>query len=204
MDGGLGRNQPCDDLETQAFEVEAIVPAADVTGNNTQSLENAADFDIAGGLERDEVAELVSMRVRATMYIDTDSNAADSGEFRGSYELSTDSGFHVYDGSDFNAGVDGTDIDTNVWETTSPDLIDFGSVVSSSSFEDEANGAGGAAGYADIDRHVAFHSFLDEGPTYDRHNDLNVHVRLNNQNVDDAGYKLIVQAQLLWNVVENC
>lgn len=203
-----------DDLDLQQVSLKGTESAAhnDGTtgqfGGQSQLYTNLETFEPAGGLSRGEVAMLVYSDWTTTAYVN--STATADGTYRVLSEVSADPARTIVTGIDsagggyesFAADSGTSSLDVHRVTATDPDVLAVMQTVAHSPITDGAAGVGGAGQSTSdsVDRH-----YLEEvgsGPTYDRHNDLQVHAGTTQWNVADNATHFDISGELAWYVFE--
>lgn len=207
-----------DDLEKQRLSVETewdpggADPAADLN----ERFPGLVTFEPAQGLDRGEVAELVGYEVEVTSWIR--GTNTDEAQFVNHWELSTRSqplypglltnsfqGINSFDGTSEDGTT--TDFDTATGAPNEAildeDVIWHVRTTGDSGGFDTATGTGaGSDGVSSNDRtSMWYRDHVDSGPTYDRHNELELH---HLTSIIDNNHKLRcgLIGDLYWNVYE--
>lgn len=185
-----------DNLEVQTVHVKHEFPTDEVTGEiDSALLPNSASFDIAGGLSRDEIAELVQVRVGATAVVFGATETVDAfAQFWG--ELSTEPKML----NEAELSGTNTDPEGDASSITNPEVIDVIQMAASASFEDSTSGVGGGGDPGEYTEVINYREAFDSGPTFDRHNDLWVHTEPTNYDAQDAEFYVEYDIQLIWAI----
>lgn len=189
-----------EDLEVQ-HEVILNRYRSDLSGGNTQ-FEPLHSFEPLNGLARDEVAELVAI------YITQDSRPSftqgSENTLQEEWELSFDSDAHLQqEDTDETEDFEGlTGFDLNVLNLLDIDVLwqnyrTFQAQILSGS---DSAGAGGAKSSRTAD-YIPYRAWFGQGPITDRHDELFVHFRIQNQAFDAFG-RTETRMTLWWDVFD--
>lgn len=167
--------------------------------------EAAVNFDPAGGLERDEIAELVAFERHGIFAFLSNESQADTVEgmwelsFSPDAELTFDPFLANRPGEEADAFGSGTDIVASV-ESDSPDVLYFSRPHQTGTFADNANGTGGSGSIHMDHGDVNYREMYGAGPTADRHDTLYEHVSV--QPSANVVGTLYVHYSLYWDILE--
>jgi len=200
-------------------EVQIITGQTDFTGSGgTEQVEVLDQLEPLSnrGLDSDELAELVYMRRHSAAYIDkvTEENQTSPGELYCEHSLGINlSGPEIPPNANANnptseqrTTVEGSP--SNVTPTnvrganySEPGVIDFGTVIATSGYDEAAGGAGAGASAMAKTRELNFRQAFGSGPYVDRTDDITVFAEMNSeQNVADVSLEMTYA--LYWNVEE--
>lgn len=186
------------DVEQQHFRGEASWDTNELTGNMDDTLtQSFVELgDIAGGLDRNEVAVLrhVSMTVSAVLQGTTET-VDTSGWVEAT--LSTDT--TIQDTEQSKTAGDGLTMEAGV--TTDPDVIMVLGAAAGGGFEDSASGVGGGSTPGNVADSFNFDQH-DASPEYDRHNNLYLNFAAEGWDAQDATLTCYARGRLLYNVIE--
>lgn len=227
--GRAGEPVDWDDTERQhlAYQVEVtsdyFINELDPAGTDTPPVAglftNLLTADVAGGLDRGELAELIALKFHVgsdaavtadgTVLMQTFVLGLDDvpeGLFGGgstnytegfSGVDATDPGHPTGDGSNaslFRGGVEDNDGDLHRWTTGYTGQI-----------EDEVNGTGLGSSLIPEHDHVHFRELLGggAGPVFDRHSELHCHWATNQQGAVYNSQEYQVAYDLVWNIFDD-
>lgn len=173
----------------------------DTLAGGLNVFEDFHEFEPLGGLQRDELAELVALYVDVALF--PSPVADDEGHLRTHWELSMDSSSQLVDpaAGSTESDIDGvTGADRTVWSLESdPDILDVAAVAYVSGF-DEVDGAG-MAGTESYQRSYLYRPWAGRGPVVDRH--TNFHVHMEEALVGDSTRGQVhAYYQLIWDVFD--
>lgn len=202
---GDGRDFGYSDLDAQH-----IVFQVDTDNNLSDSLETvdpAISFDPLGGLARQELAELVMLKVDSVLQPSA-TDGADSGRFRAWGEVSFDSdertlvneAADVTDAGDYS---DITGIQTREVDVVDIDVLDAWAIYVNSPEYDTVNGVGMSASSVPYHNRTAYRALLGAGPMVDRHDELHLHLAHSIEGeADFVDLRWDTRLTLLWDVFE--
>lgn len=185
-----------EDFDIQQVHVEISTGAG--LGSAITTFEDWHTSEPLGGLQRDELAELVALMV--DVYNEPEGSAEVAGRVGVRGELSLDSDPHLVDLDDavLTSDVDGiTDLDRRVWELESdPDVLDRW-MTYGVNHDDETNGLSNSSETV-YSRTYAYRPVFGRGPVLDRHSDLHWHIDLDTNG--DPRHKLSWFTTFVWDV----
>lgn len=188
-----------EDFDVQHERIQFVL-GSDLAGGTT-TFEDFHTFEALGGLQRDELAELVALAVHVATFASP--AADDEGHIRQGWELSMDGASQLVDVDEgvTTTDVDGvTGVDRNVWSLESdPDILDVAQIAYVSGF-DEVDGAG-MAGSENYDRSYHYREWAGLGPVVDRHTNFHVHVE-HTLSGDSTRGAVFAYYQLIWDVFD--
>lgn len=202
-----------EDLEEQVVEVAYSVLGEDRAGDGSFVVDQIASFDPAGGINRDEVAELVAYQPRTALCrVRADGSEGQTpGNVDGQMEWSFNPDIQFMDGQTSDSKTvddpNGTEAPVNILKTdySGNDVFWTPQSFNTSAFNDTVNGTGGGAGVENTQTSVGVVNLREEfgaGYIADVHDKVYCHgtiQAINNPNVDIHG---ITAAKLYWDIQE--
>jgi hypothetical protein len=156
------------------------------------------------GLERGEIAELLSVRLTTEAYVNSTSTA--DGAVRGSVEISREPVFQTVDGDQIVTGTGSNDgLNYQVvgpGQTLEPDVLARAQSMGFAPFQDSASGVGGAGSTTQGRFEMDFLETYGSGPLFDRNDEFYTHVGWTQWNVDDAALHVDWYLDMAWGIHE--
>lgn len=191
------------------FDIQQVVTSA--TSNNTeitdmqQTFDNFNSIEPAGGLARDEVAELVLAIIDVSMAVPTISASGTSTVEIGS-EVSADSEPHLLvamnDGVS-ESNVDGvTGFDARNVAKVDLDPLYHHTVTGSADSADTTNGVGIGGANSHMQRRLPYRNMFGHGPEFDRHDQINWHLSYQAEGSANPGFRYAERTTLVWDVYD--
>lgn len=202
------------DITVQRQTDHFSVAAADLDGSTGQQggqhfvATSDLDIDIAGGLDRNEVAKLLATRLTVQAFVN--STATADGTVEAELEYSTEAAPEIIEqrgeGTIATAGLEGGAVDRLHSEVTnSPEVLAWARAVGHNPFSDGASGVGGGGSAGETTYVMEYGELLGEAaPEFDRHSDIHTHVALRNWNMADAAIHATGNLDLVWGIFEDC
>lgn len=187
-----------DDMETQRISADVTWDTNELTGGFDTPLPGISQklCDIAQGLERDEVAELVHVEASVTALVAATTETVDT---TGQVEVSLTSDADVPFGA-FQSETNADGVVANYDCALDPEHIIVTDLSASGGFEDSASGVGGAGSPANVSQTLNYRDAFEMGPTYDRHDDLYLHASARNFDIQDGSLFVSVNYTLYWAI----
>lgn len=176
---GGGRASEYSEFDIQTTKAELEIQGDFAGGGN--ELDQVLTIEPAGGLQRNEVAELVALY--ETIYFAQEASPGElENEVLFEYELSTDPNLRVIQGgSELSSSTDlggTTGLDGNFADTVDPDVLRVNAWGGASMSQDETNGAGAAGINAHDWEIIPYRQVFGTGPVFDRHDNLHYHMHM--------------------------
>jgi len=205
------------DFRTQVVTYENFVDAADPGAR--QGLHVAYEpLQNGGGLQQNEVAELVHMETQAGIEFEYEGNAQkpdgpSNSELRGaiginlperSEALPARAGGTQGEGTIIESqNLDRTAISDNQNSVVNDQYLQNFQAFAGSAYEDQANGPGGGSAFDGYHGTRHFRNIFGRGPVFDSNDDLTIATRLVSDDTDEGSpVQGVVRTHLIWDIAE--
>lgn len=167
-------------------------------GSGQTVFEQFHSIDPAGGLDRDELAELVSMVVKVRLQTYANEDETHRARFEREITSEPESKYLDDDQAVSEDDVDNVSgADRDIWEEeVDPDILDFYAI---NSFSDDRTTEGSSAFSEPHQFKVNFRDWYGKGPVYDRHDTIYWHLQ-EFMNGAPANLRLDESVLMVWDI----
>lgn len=200
-----GMNSTAEDWSDFVHQTERVyvqIPASSLDGNENPKMEPAYELDPAGGLARDEVAELVHAEFNLS------TNVKNAGTLDGNIEAKWQVTFgdqapmHYGPDGNFTETFDGESIDVKVMESTDPDLVFYRRQRAFQQVVDPAAGVGAGGTFPNETVQYSLRDMYGQGPLAGSRDSLNFFLNWDNDGIQNQDVNSCCSVNLAWEIHE--